>query len=160
MSCGSEPSGDFLKAACRLGMTDSETTDEQHSALPSHELAQRKDTYFGQALIQSHLLSHTPKWVVRLLPLWLAPGCKPNQITPWPLGVTDGLANLRYFHPLPCVIGQHLSNCHIHRVFVKALLPSCRTCSFKKCCSKMIQHTKNTHLESKAINVVISTLSI
>lgn len=122
MSCGFQVSEDFLKAACRLSTTDSETTDEQHSAFPSHRLAQGRDTYFGQALLQYHLLSHTPKWVVRLLPLWFTPGCEPNQITLWLLGVTGSLANLRYLHPLACVIDQHLSNCHTHSVFVKALL--------------------------------------
>jgi len=72
MSYGSQPSGDFLKTSHRLGMTDSETTEGQHSALPSHRLAQGRDAYFGQALVQSHLLSHTPESHVlshTLLPL-------------------------------------------------------------------------------------------
>lgn len=122
MSCASQPSGDILKAVCRLGITDPETTDEQNFALPSHGLAQGRNTYFGQALIHFHLLSHTPKWVVRLLPLWLTLGCEPNQITPWLLGVTGSLASLRYFHHLACVTDQLLSNCHTHCVFVRTLL--------------------------------------
>lgn len=143
-SCGSWSRGDFLTAARRLGVTDSVTMSEQHSALPSHRLAQGRDTNFGQALTQSCLLSHTSERVVRLLPLWFTPGCAPNEITPWLFGERGSLAFLRYFRPLWCFMDQRLSN-YVSRllcIWESSQLLNCRNFNFKTWFfSKMIQNT-------------------